>query len=139
LRSGNIATLQEPLAASTAPSAVQAAAAAGWLRAHYDGGQMLMESYGNEQVAYASHVPLQDQVYEGSYRLWTPALAHPGYHEIAWVVMHDSPLDEVYTGLHGSIVRYGYRLAWTNGDYLIYRWGGSTAQLAANAVLGENS
>jgi hypothetical protein len=139
LRTGNIVTLEEPLAANAAPSAVQATAAAGWLRAHYDGGLMLMESYGNEQVAYASHVPLPDQVYEGSYRLWEPALAHPGYHRIAWVVMHDSPQDEVYAGLRGSIVRYGYRLAWTNGDYLIYRWGGTAAQLAANAVLGGNS
>jgi hypothetical protein len=139
LRSGNIVTLEEPLAADAAPSAVSASAAAGWLRAHYDGGQVLMESYGNEEVAYASHVPLQDQVYEGSYRLWAPALAHPGYHEIAWVVMHDSSQDEVYTGLRASIVRYGYRLAWTNGEYLIYQWGGSAAQLAANAALGGNS
>jgi hypothetical protein len=139
LLAGNIVTLEEPLAANAAPSAVSASVAAGWLRAHYHGGLVLMESYGNEQVAYASHVPLQNQVYEGSYRLWVPALAHPGYHEIAWVVMHVSSQDEVYTGLRGPIVRYGYRLAWTNGDYLIYRWGGSAAQLAANAALGGNS
>jgi hypothetical protein len=137
LRTGNIVTLEEPLAADAAPSAVQAQAAATWLRAHYDGGLVLMESYGNEQVAFASHVPLQDQVYEGSYRIWAPALAHPGYHEIAWVVMHNSSQDEVYTGLRGSIVRYGYRLAWTNHDYLIYQWGGTAAQLTANALLGS--
>ena len=82
-------------------------------------------------------MPLQDQVYEGSYRIWTPALAHPGYHEIVWVVMHDSSQDQVYAGLHSSIVRFGYRLAWTNNDYLIYRWGGTAAQLAANARLGN--
>jgi hypothetical protein len=139
LRTGDIVTLEEPLAANAAPSAVQAAAAASWLRGHYDGGLLLMESYGNEEVAYASHVPLQDQVYEGSYRLWTPALVHPGYHEIVWVVMHDSSQDEVYTGLRGSIVRYGYRLVWTNHDYLIYRWGGTAARLAANAVLGSGN
>jgi len=100
---------------------------------------MLMESYGNEEVVFASQVPLQDEVYEGSYQIWEPALAHPGYHEIAWVVMRDSSQDEVYAGLHASIVRDGYRLAWTNHDYLIYRWGGSAAQLAANAALGSGT
>jgi hypothetical protein len=139
LRSGNIVTLEEPLAAGAAPSAVQAAAAAGWLRGHYDGGLLLMESYGNEEVAFASHVPLQDQVYEGSYQVWGPALAHPGYHEIAWVVMHASATDEVYAGLRATIVRYGYRLAWTDKDYLIYRWGGTQAELDANARLGGRS
>jgi hypothetical protein len=136
LRSGNIVTLEEPLAASAAPSAVQAAAAAAWLRAHYDGGLLLMESYGNEEVAFASRVPLPDQVYEGSYQVWGPALAHPGYHEITWVVMHAATADEVYAGLRGSIVRYGYRLAWTNNDYLVYRWAGTPAELTANARLG---
>jgi hypothetical protein len=125
------------MAANAAPSAVQGAAAADWLRAHYDGGLLLMESYGNEEVVFAAQVPFPDQVYEGSYRIWGPALAHPGYHEIAWVVMRDSSQDEVYTGLHASIVRYGYRLAWTNHDYLIYRWGGTAARLAANAMLGN--
>jgi hypothetical protein len=137
LRTGDIVTLEEPLAADAAPSAMQATAAADWLRTHYDGGLLLMESYGNEEVVFASHVPFQDEVYEGSYRIWSPALAHPGYHEIAWVVMRDSSQDEVYTALRASIVRYGYRLAWTNHDYLIYRWGGTAAQLAANARLGS--
>ncbi|MGD0609216.1 MAG: hypothetical protein ABSA53_37260 [Streptosporangiaceae bacterium] len=137
LRTGDIVTLEEPMAANAAPSAVQGAAAADWLRAHYDGGLLLMESYGNEEVVFAAQVPFPDQVYEGSYRIWGPALAHPGYHEIAWVVMRDSSQDEVYTGLHASIVRYGYRLAWTNHDYLIYRWGGTAARLAANAMLGN--
>ena len=137
LRTGGIVTLEEPLTADAAQSSVQASAAATWLREHYTGGLMLMESYGNEEVAYASQVPLQDQVYEGSYRIWTPALAHPGYHEIVWVVMHDSSQDQVYAGLHPSIVRFGYRLAWTNKDYFIYRWGGTAAQLAANVRLGD--
>jgi hypothetical protein len=42
----------------------------------------------------------------------------------------------VYAGLRGSIVRYGYRLAWTNNDYLVYRWAGTPAELTANARLG---
>lgn len=132
LGTGNIVTLQEPLAADAAPSAVQPAQAAVWLRAHYTGGQMLMESYGNEEVAFASHVPLQNQVYEGSYRIWAPSLAHPDFHGIMWIVMHNSTEDQVYTTLHATVVVHGYRLAWTNGDYLIYKWRGTAARLAAN-------
>jgi hypothetical protein len=139
LRTGGIVTLEEPLTSDAAKSSVQAGQAATWLRQHYAGGLMLMESYGNEDVAYSSHVPLQDQVYEGSYRLWTPALEHPGYHSIVWVVMHESAEDQVYAGLHASVVRYGYRLAWTNNDYLIYRWAGTADQLAANARLGDHA
>jgi hypothetical protein len=139
LRTGGIVTLEEPLTSDAAQSSVLADQAATWLRKHYTGGLMLMESYGNEEVAYASHVPLQQQVYEGSYRLWAPALAHPGYHNIIWVVMHDSAEDQVYAGLRASIVRYGYRLDWTNKDYLIYQWGGTAAQLAANAQLGDQA
>jgi hypothetical protein len=138
LRTGGIVTLEEPLTSDAAKSSVQADQAATWLRQHYAGGLMLMESYGNEEVAFSSHVPLQDQVYEGSYRLWTPALEHPGYHSIVWVVMHESAEDQVYAGLHASIVRYGYRLVWTNNDYLIYHWAGTADQLAANALLGDN-
>jgi hypothetical protein len=136
LRSGGIVTLEEPLTADAAPASLRAAAAADWLRLHYTGGRLLMESYGNEEVAFASRVPLQDQVYEGSYRIWQPSLAHPGYHSIVWVVMHRTTQDQVYAGLRLSIVRYGYRLAWKNADYLIYRWGGSAARLVANARLG---
>jgi hypothetical protein len=135
LGTGNIVTLEEPLAFDAAPSFVQATQAASWLRQHYAGGLMLMESYGNEEVAFASHVPLQKQVYEGSYRIWAPSLAHPDFHGIAWVVMHDSTQDQVYTSLHASITTHGYRLAWSNGDYLIYKWGGTAAQLAANERL----
>ena len=53
--------------------------------------------------------------------------------------MHESAEDQVYAGLHTSVVRYGYRLAWTNNDYLIYRWSGTAAQLAANARLGDHA
>jgi hypothetical protein len=133
LRSGDIVTLEEPLAGNTTPTAQHAQAAADWLRRHYTGGLVLMESYGNEAVSFASHIPLQDQVYEGSYRLWQPALSSPSGHDIAWIVMRSetSHYDEVYTTLHGSTLIDGYRLAWQNHDYLIYKWRGTAAQLAA--------
>jgi hypothetical protein len=133
LGSGQIVTLEEPLAGNATPTVQHAQAAAAWLRQHYTGGLVLMESYGNENVAFASHVPLGDQVYEGSYRLWAPALSNPSGHDIAWIVMRDetSHYDQVYTGLYGSTLIDGYRLAWRNHDYLIYKWRGTAAQLAA--------
>jgi hypothetical protein len=131
LRSGNIVTLEEPLAADAAPSMQYSDAAASWLRQNYAGGLMLMESYGNENVAYASHVPLQDQVYEGSYQIWQPSLADPSGHDITWIVMHKSTGDQVYAALHGSYLIDGYRVVWQNHDYLIFKWRGTAAELTA--------
>jgi hypothetical protein len=133
LHSRDIVTLEEPLAGNATPTAQHAQAAADWLRRHYTGGLVLMESYGNEAVSFASHLPLQNQVYEGSYRLWEPALSNPSGHDIAWIVMRDesSHYDGVYATLHGSTLIDGYRLAWQNHDYLIYTWRGTAAQLAA--------
>ncbi len=133
LRTGDIVTLEEPLASNATPTAQHAQAAAAWLRQHYTGGLMLMESYGNETVSFASHVPLQDQVYEGSYRIWAPTLSDPSGHGIVWIVMRaeTSHVDQVYTDLYGTTLIDGYQLAWRNHDYLIYKWRGTAAQLAA--------
>jgi hypothetical protein len=122
LQSGNIATLREPLAAQATPTDLATQAAARWLRTHYTGGRLLMESYGNEDVAFESHVPNQEQVYEGSYRKWRPALANPSGHGITWIVMrteHDH-VDLVYKALSGSSLIDGYQRVWSNPDYIVY-------------------
>jgi hypothetical protein len=133
LRSGNIVTLEEPTAGNATPTAEHAQAAANWLQRHYGGGLVLMESYGNENVAFASRIPLGNQVYEGSYRIWAPTLSNPSGHDVMWIVMRDETnhQDQVYTSLHGSTLIDGYRLAWQNHDYLIYKFRGTAAQLAA--------
>jgi len=135
LQSGNVATLMEPVAASVTPTALHAEAAAGWLRYHYTGGLLLMESYGNENVAFDSHVPMQEQVYEGSYRLWPPALANPSGHGIAWIVMRreSNHQDQVYKHLFGSTLIDGYRLVWHNHDYLIYASQKTVTEMAARS------
>jgi len=122
LHSGNIVTLMEPVAERMTPTAQHAQAAAQWLRTHYSGGLMLMESYGNEGVAFESHVPIQDQVYEGSYQQWNPALADPSGHHIAWIVMRveQNDTDQVYKHLFGSSLIDSYRLVWRDHDYVIY-------------------
>jgi hypothetical protein len=123
LGSGQVVTLQEAVQAAASPTEEHADAAAAWLRSHYSGGLVLMESYGNEDVAFASRVPLGEQVYEGSYLKWAPALANPSGHGITWVVMRDEPgdTDQVYQSLHGSSLLDGYRLVWSNFDYMIYK------------------
>ena len=124
LASGNIVTLMEPLAARATPTGLHAQAAAQWLRAHYAGGLLLMEAYGNEDVAFESHIPLQDQVYEGSYRIWQPALSNPSGHGITWIVMRteSNDKDQVYRSLYGSTLIDGYRQVWRNHDYVIYEF-----------------
>jgi hypothetical protein len=131
LVSGNIVTLMEPLAGRATPTALHAQDAAHWLRARYTGGLLLMEAYGNEEVAFESHIPLQDQVYEGSYRIWGPALSNPSGHGIRWIVMRTerNDADQVYKSLYGSTLVDGYRQVWRNHDYVIYEF----AKAAAHA------
>ena len=138
LHSGNVVTLTEPVTLSLTPTEQHAQAAAQWLRTHDSGGLMLMESYGNENVAFESHVPIQDQVYEGSYRQWLPALADPSGHDIAWIVMrteHDDT-DQVYKQLFGSSLLDGYRLVWRDHDYLIYASPKAVSEMASLRVAG---
>jgi hypothetical protein len=126
LRTSNMVTLNEPVAGNATPTAQHAEQAAAWLRTHYAGGLVLMEAYGNEEVAFASHVPLQDQVYEGSYRIWQPAISNPSGHHITWIVMRTetSHTDQVYKALFGSTLIDGYRQAWRNHDYIVYEFKG---------------
>ena len=59
LASGNVVTLMEPQASRATPTGLHAQAAAQWLRANYTGGLLLMEAYGNEDVAFESHIPIR--------------------------------------------------------------------------------
>ncbi len=135
LQSGNIVTLQEPVAALATPTDLATQAAAQWLRTHYTGGRLLMESYGNEEVAFSSHVPTQEQVYEGSYRIWRPALANPSGHAIAWIVMRreQNHRDQVYRSLFGSSLIDGYQRVWSNADYIVYARHQVAQRLAGSA------
>jgi hypothetical protein len=100
-------------------------AAGFWLRSHYTSGKVLMESFGNETVTYASRLPLGNVIYEGSFRQWQPALAAPLAQHIRWIFMRDIPgsQDEVYTALHGSAQLAGYRLVYARSGELIYELG----------------
>jgi hypothetical protein len=119
---GGIDTLAEAVAFRSAPSERANAAAAHWLRTHYDGGKVLMESFGNETVTFGSRISLSEIVYEGSFRQWAPDLAHPAGHGIRWIYMRQAPgnTDEVYRQLHASPQLAGYRLVYHDPARLIY-------------------
>jgi hypothetical protein len=127
---GGIDTLKEA-ATFRATSAERAnASAAHWLRSHYDGGKVLMESFGNETVTFGSHIPLGQIVYEGSFQQWGPDLADPASRGIRWIYMRQTPgsQDQVFDRLHGSAQLVGYRLVYQDPGRLIYEKLGASRQ-----------
>jgi hypothetical protein len=80
-----------------------------------------MEQYGNDSLLLDAHIPLRDNIYEGSYRLWGPALKDPQAHDIQEIVMrHSDPPDEVYRDLFKSAALRGYKLSYKNDGYYIF-------------------
>jgi hypothetical protein len=120
--SGSIATLKEALVFQRAPLSQEGDAAAAYLEKNYSGGRILMDSFGNDAMLLRSHISLSNYVYEGSYRLWGPALADPERLGIHWIVMrHAIPTDGVYRALHGQQTMRDYHLVYGNAGYSIYR------------------
>jgi hypothetical protein len=119
---GGIDTLTEAVTFRSAPAEQANAAAALWLRSHYNGGKVLMESFGNETVTFASRIPLGQIVYEGSFRQWGPDLAQPMSHGIRWIYMRRTPgnQDQVFRRLAGTAQLASYRLVYETPERLIY-------------------
>jgi hypothetical protein len=121
LRSG-VATLQEARAFHASQTQRSNVLAAAWLQAHYDHGQVLMESFGNETVSFESRIPSDVVIYEGSFRRWEPALADPVAAGIRWIYMRQTPgvQDDVWNRLHSSDQLGSYRLVYQDPDRLVY-------------------
>jgi hypothetical protein len=119
---GGIDTLTEPLDFRASAAEHANAAAADWLRAHYNGGKMLMESFGNETITFSSRIPVGQIIYEGSFRQWQPDLADPAGHGIRWIYMRRTPgsRDDVYRRLHGKALLNSYRVVYEDPGRLIY-------------------
>jgi Glycosyl transferase family 2/Dolichyl-phosphate-mannose-protein mannosyltransferase len=117
-----IPTLQEPQAYQASASQQANDRAALWLRGHYRGGAMLMESFGNETVTFESRIPLRSIIYEGSYRQWQPALRDPFGHGIRWIYMRRTAgdTDDVWNALHSRPELSRYTLVYRDADRLIY-------------------
>jgi putative flippase GtrA len=120
---GGIGTLAEPEAFQASASQLADNQAAAWLHKHYNGGKVLMESFGNEAVTFESQIPIGSIIYEGSYRQWQPALHDPLAQEIRWIYMRHAPggTDAVWQALHGSDELSHYSLVYATPDQLIYQ------------------
>ncbi|MGV0852186.1 glycosyltransferase family 39 protein [Mycolicibacterium phlei] len=95
-----------------------------FLRGHYDGGLVLQESFDNETVLFHARIPLRNHIYEGSYRLWEPALAFPAANDIEWIVMRGGARpDKVFQALSGSVELSEYRLVYRNDEFFVYERG----------------
>lgn len=119
-----IATLDEAQTFRASGSERANATASAWLRTHYDHGDILMESFGNETVSFDSHIPTQAVIYEGSFRQWQPALADPAAHGIRWIYLRRVPgyQDDVWKHLHDNPqLNTEYTLAYQDASRLVYR------------------
>jgi hypothetical protein len=131
LQTGNIITLREPVAERSNRWSMRADAASTFLRDNYRGGLVLMESFGNEQVVFESRIPSRNHIYEGSYRLWEPALQQPRARRIAWIFMRRSEgtEDRVFRALTNSPQLRHYKLVYRDIDRLIYASPWAVAQM----------
>jgi hypothetical protein len=94
-----------------------------YVKTHYTGGLVLMESFGNENIAF--QLPSDELVYEGSYRQWQPALRDPAAHHIEWIIARygqfPSP-DKVALALgQRQLSPYSLVYETTDHDYRVYR------------------
>lgn len=117
VRYRNVATYNEPAAGhETVPS--QAVVA--FLKKHYDGGRVLMQSVNNEIVAF--QVPSNQLVYEGSYGQWQPALRDPAANRIRWIVEWCGPQPDQVCRTEGRAQLRRYRLVFSAPDnYRVYQ------------------
>ena len=99
--------------------------------AHYTGGLVLAQSFGNEGIVF--HVPSNELIYEGSYRLWPAALRSPSTNHIRWIIARcGANADEVCDTVNpGEFSRY--KLVWHSADstYRIYEIKGQFLHLAS--------
>jgi hypothetical protein len=94
-----------------------------FLRTHYTGGLVLMESFGNENIAF--QIPSDQLVYEGSYRQWLPSLRNPSGNHIEWIIARcgNSPYPDKVCLALGKAQLSHYSVVYTTADhyYRVYR------------------
>jgi hypothetical protein len=121
-----IPTLEEPLGALNEKPRVTALQASDYLRRNYDGGNILMEAFGNEFVLLESRIGPTHNINEGSYKLWEPALQDPKGNHIRWIIMRviepGTPPDKVFDALHGTAkLSANYDLVYKNEVVSVYK------------------
>jgi glycosyltransferase involved in cell wall biosynthesis/putative flippase GtrA len=118
----DVATYTEPLSYHQTGGTTNQDDVIGFLEHNYTSGRVLMESYGNEFIAFA--IPTNQLVYEGSYLQWLPALRNPAQSRIEWIIMScpKNNADIVCRTVSRPQLR-PYVLAYRTRDgvYLVYR------------------
>jgi hypothetical protein len=117
--------LREAKAASSSAAAQADERAGAWLRAHYSGGLVLMQSAGNEPVVFDSRIPLGRIVNEDNSGQWQQALANPAARDIRWIYMRRLPgePDAVWLALHARPRLTHYTVIYADPDHVLYREG----------------
>ncbi len=114
-----ILTLADPISWQQAIKSEQTTAQ--YLQKNYHHGVILEQFFGNEEILFLAHVPLSENINEGSYRLWPLALSNPNSLGIDWIIMRKSSTDIVYAHLHNSILLAKFVLTYQNNNYLVYK------------------
>jgi hypothetical protein len=123
LQAGNVVTYTAARETLTSVPVLEQDPVVSWARHHYDGGRVLMESFGNESIAFA--LPSDELVYEGSYHQWQPALRDPAGQHIEWIIERcgSSPgPDKVCLAMRpAQLSHYREVFASPDHDYRVYR------------------
>jgi glycosyltransferase involved in cell wall biosynthesis/putative flippase GtrA len=118
----DVVTYSEPLSYHQTGGTANQDEVVGFLKHNYTSGRVLMESYGNEFIAFA--IPSNQLVYEGSYLQWLPALRNPAQSRIEWIIM-SCPKDNAdivcSTVSRPQLSAYVLAYRTRDGVYLVYR------------------
>jgi hypothetical protein len=107
---------------ATAGYPPNATATSDFLRGHYDGGVVLLQSFGSESILFKARIPLTKNVYEGSYQKWDPALSNPPGQQVRWIIMRTGiKPDDTYRELYRSPKLRGYDEVFHNDLYIVYK------------------
>jgi hypothetical protein len=125
IRHDNVITYTAARDTLSSTTVVEQEPVVAYLKTHHTGGLVLMESFGNENIAF--QIPSDQLIYEGSYRQWLPSLRNPSGNNIEWIIARcgNSPYpDKVCLALGQAQLRH-YSLVYTTADhdYRVYRLG----------------
>jgi hypothetical protein len=120
IRHDNVVTYAAARETLTSTTVLKQEPVVSFLKTHYAGGLVLMESFGNENIAF--QLPSDELVYEGSYRQWLPSLKNPAANHIEWIVArcgNDPSPDKVCLAVGPAQLSH-YSLVFATPDH-IYR------------------
>ena len=123
VRHDNVVTYTAARETLSSATVVEQEPVVAFLKTHYTGGLVLMESFGNENIAF--QVPSDQLVYEGSYHQWLPSLQDPAGNHIEWIIArcgNDPSPDKVCTALgHAQLSQYTLVYTTADHDYRVYQ------------------